>query len=270
MQYQVIPPPPSLNRYVKYFWTASINPLSIAQYKLRTMVDDSSGMIFQRRVNQSAILTKGELIPKAFLYGQITGPTSSECLEEFSCVGVLFHPHTSHELFSFNSSILTDRMVDSNDIPGMKSLSEAILNTDCTFQAINLMVEYLERLISSVKGKEVLSRDVISYIRSHLGLVRVQEIKEYFKISERMLERHFLNQVGVNPRHFIQVTRFHEVTRRLRMQGNDRLIDIAYDLNFSDQSHFNSLIRKFANCAPRKLRSSLEKNIVNVFLYSDT
>lgn len=233
------------------------------------MVDDSSGMIFQRRVNESAILTKGELIPKAFLYGQITEPTSSDCLQEFSCVGVLFHPHTSHELFQFNSSVLTDKMIDLNDMPGMRSLSEAILNTDRTSQAVSLMVEYFERQVSSIKRKDLLSRDVISFIRNHMGLVRVQELKDHFKISERMLERQFLNQIGVSPRHFIQVTRFHEVTRRLRAQGNDRMIDIAYDLNFSDQSHFNNLIRKFANCAPRKLRSSLEKNVVNVFLYSD-
>lgn len=93
MQYDIIMPPKSLHPYVKYFWTATVDPRETPNYKLRTLVDDSCGLIFQRSDVSSAVVTKGEVIPNAFLYGQITQPTASDCLRQFSCVGVLFHPY---------------------------------------------------------------------------------------------------------------------------------------------------------------------------------
>lgn len=268
MQYDIIMPPKSLHPYIKYFWTATVDPRETPNYKLRTLVDDSCGLIFQRSEGSSAVVTKGEAIPNAFLYGQITQPTASDCLRQFSCVGVLFHPYTAHELFGFNSALFADRMIDLGDLPEFVSLSGMMTETHCPIRATQRLMSFFERKALMARRRDSLVRDIAAYVRSRLGLLTVREIKEYFNISERTLERYFQEQIGVNPSHFIQITRFNEIIRRFRIQGDAKMIDIAYDLNFYDQSHFNSVVRKFANCSPVKLKHALSRNVVNVFLYA--
>jgi len=268
MKYKIIYPPPILLPYVKYFWTVEIDPASIATYQMRTLVDDSSGMIFQIRVNSSAIKSNGLVIPQSFLYGQTIQPTINECICPFSCIGVLFHPYALHQLFRLNSSAITNKMINWLDISEEKELADRILNSNTIEEGINHLSNFLIGIVNKRNIRFAQSKYFITYIQENKGQINVNKLLANHNISERTLERLFINEIGVTVKHYIQVTKFQEILKRFELQNNDRLIDIAYDLAFTDQSHFNNMVRKYSQCTPKKLKDSIvkENRIVNVFL----
>jgi len=74
-------------------------------------------------------------------------------------------------------------------------------------------------------------------------------------ISERTFERVVLNYTGYTPCNLLRIKRFQAASNQLLLVKSDKLTEIAYDNNYSDQSHFVKEFRKFSGVPPRKFQS---------------
>jgi AraC-like DNA-binding protein len=77
-------------------------------------------------------------------------------------------------------------------------------------------------------------------------------------ISERQFERRFTQTVGLSPHVYIRVKRFNEAIRLIKTGQFERLTDVAYALNFSDQSHFIRDIKAFSGMTPTSLAQKVD------------
>jgi len=82
---------------------------------------------------------------------------------------------------------------------------------------------------------------------------RVARVARSLAISERQLERRFLATVGVTPKRWQQLNRFHRAMTAMRASTADVLIDTAMSAGYYDQAHFNRDVRRRTGMTPTAL-----------------
>lgn len=83
------------------------------------------------------------------------------------------------------------------------------------------------------------------------GDVRVAVVARSLGLSERQLERRFLQRVGITPKRFATLLRFERALALARTAPS--LTAAALDAGYYDQSHFIRDFRRFAGIAPGEL-----------------
>lgn len=263
MGYKRYAPCKELKDVVQYFWSAAIDCGS-GNFHINTFVDDSSGIIFHHNDGHSVIQSSTTHLPKAIVYGQITSPSTSFSNTSFSVVGVLFYPHVINGLWSLAASELTDNVQNLENVLNIGTLTDTVINTEEVSEQIQLISQFLLKFVKRTDVHYSWVKDAVSYIKSQHGLVKVSDVSEYFKISERKLERDFKVAIGVTPKHYIQVSRFQKVLQELKKENARNLTTLAFEYNYSDQPHFNRTFRKLSGFNPRKLKSLLNEDVVNL------
>jgi AraC-like DNA-binding protein len=265
MEYQIINPPDSLRDLIRYFWTFEVRMVPRSGIKISTYVDDSSGIIFQQHSGSSAIKKDGQNIPRYLVYGQITDPSFNYSETGFSAVGVVFHPQALKQLFKVDAYYLRDRIFPMEEFEKKDCILEKLLNATDLSLKVSLLSQLILKRSKTAIDEDQLVKHSIRLIKSN----QVHGVKELVKlsgISERQLERRFLCSVGVPPRHYFQIAKFETVVRTMREQTEGKLVDIASDLCFCDQPHFNKMIKKFSGLNPHMFQAYVKREFLNVLI----
>jgi AraC-like DNA-binding protein len=91
--------------------------------------------------------------------------------------------------------------------------------------------------------------------------IRVPQLLKRLHVSERHLERGFLRALGVSPHQYIRILRFREALHLMRAGQFDRLSDVAYDLNYVDQSHFIKDTKALSGYTPGQLVTAVDAGV---------
>lgn len=73
--------------------------------------------------------------------------------------------------------------------------------------------------------------------------------------SPYVFRKLFLRNVGFTPKHYLRIERFRTAIHRLTPAAS--LPDVAFDAQFSDQSHMTREMDHFASMTPGRIRSSV-------------
>lgn len=87
---------------------------------------------------------------------------------------------------------------------------------------------------------------------------RLAQVARDLGVSERHLRRVFTTEIGLSPRLFVRVRRFHRAVGALRAAGAARgagvsLAGIAADAGYADQAHFTRDAQALAGTTPARL-----------------
>ena len=74
--------------------------------------------------------------------------------------------------------------------------------------------------------------------------------------------------MGISPFSYIRVRRFNEALRLMQTGQYDTLTEVAYALNFHDQSHFIRDIKTFTGITPKSLSQKVNDFFHNQAGYS--
>ncbi|MCL1675359.1 helix-turn-helix transcriptional regulator [Elizabethkingia meningoseptica] len=97
---------------------------------------------------------------------------------------------------------------------------------------------------------------IITYIQQHIKdkeKIRIQVIAEQFGISGNYFGEYFKQQTGISYQDYLLDYRLKLVETYLR-HSSIRLSEIAYELQFSDESHLSKLFKKYRGMTPGKYR----------------
>lgn len=99
------------------------------------------------------------------------------------------------------------------------------------------------------------------------GQATLHELRKRLKCSEKKIIRCFCDKLDITPKDYMRIVRFRNSLNFLKNKTLP-LTDIAYELEFYDQSHFIKEIKSFTGLAPKKLYNSLHniKDDVLVFI----
>lgn len=258
MTINVYPAPEVLQDYVEYFWSANRVGEDAAELEITSFVNGASGILFQHHNGNSVFASSAgdksqtETLPSAYAYGQLTQPNLILAKGSYSVTGVIVKPHAWHVLFGLSATELTERRIELNEF-STENLTERLLNENRQQARIALLTDFLISRREHIKTADLLVQESLRLIHRNIRSVKVMHVLKHLQISERQFERRFRQAIGLSPYFYIRVIRFQEALKLMQAKQFRRLSEIAFFLNFADQSHFIKDIKEFSGITPKRL-----------------
>lgn len=247
-----MPPPDCLRDYVDHFWSIeSLSPPD-GQLVIRTIADNTSGIVFQHHQGNTAFSKKDGMVGTSLVFGQKDRAVECSTSSPFSMTAAQFKPWALCELLGTDPSALTNGLVDLNEFFG-EDVNQRLLENGSAMGRVSLLTRFLVGKLPGRIEPDRLVRHALEMIHANPGFASVPGLLEYYDISDRQFERRFKQTVGVTPIFYIRVNRFNEGLRRIRSGRYVKLSDVAYSLNYSDQSHFIKDFNAFSGQPPSQL-----------------
>lgn len=232
------------------------------------------GIVFHHKQGQPAIenivMQSGRQTspPTLFLYGP---GTESSVMNfkggSYTVMQVILKPHAIQALFGINALALKECTLELNEF-STDNINEQLMNARSEQHQIGLLTRFLVDKLKQAKARDKLVEESICLIHQSAGNITVRALLEYLAISERQFERRFSQTVGISPISYIRVKRFNEAMRLMKTGRYDTLAEVAYALNFYDQSHFIHDIKRFTGVTPKSLSQKVDDFVYNQAGYS--
>ena len=162
---------------------------------------------------------------------------------KFSIIGLVFHPLGIKHFQNINP-IVTDRFfaLGLNEVFEAKDEANRVQKLD----------EIFERLHQDFHAP-VINR-AVEIIINRRGDVYLNELAELLNTSRRTILRNFRAHLNCSFQDFKNVVKFRKaVEQNNQNTRSNKLSDLAYDLNYYDQSDFIKAFKSMTNETPKKL-----------------
>jgi len=246
MHYRQYAPAELLRNLVRYYWSLDGQQFSISRLSILSFGDRYPRLIFQDIDCFEPILHEetGEEMPLCYLKGVRTRPTEVFMHGAFSHFGVSFYPHALTTFFGIGADDLTNQMPDINLVYRC-NLAERLRNRTHLDR-----VAILDSFLLGKMAKMSLDFSVQSIIHKKEGVCGMEKLASSFRISERQLQRRFKKQVGIPLKRYERISRFELALHQLATVNYRKLTSIAFELGYTDQSHFIKEFQEFAGMSP--------------------
>lgn len=215
-------------------------------------MDGCPGLIFHQTENGEFYQNEKRL-STAFLYGQATTHGELYASHKSQMVGVFFYPHALSSIFGLQANELTNDCINLDCLPlSRKShLVYKLLAAASVDAQVDILSTYLLKEIqANSRHIDKTVEQALSLIIKSDGTISLSDLRSILQVSERSFERKFKQAVGVAPKLFSRICRFQASLRQLRNNKFNKLSDIAFDREYSDQSHFIRTFKQFAGFSP--------------------
>jgi AraC-like DNA-binding protein len=260
LQYNVLPVHQILKKDVECFRV--IKYASDAGSAIKVSPNGMPGIVFQHQDGQSAIenISMPSRIvstPTLFLYGLGTEPSIMNYKKgSYTTIQVIFKPQALNTLLGINALAL-DGFAELNEF-STQDLNLRLMEAENENEQVALLTRFLVAKFERTKHRDILVEESLHLIQEKVGSIRVKYLLDDLNISERQFERRFSQTVGLSPEAYIRVKRFNEAIRLMKVGQYERLTDIAYALNFHDQSHFIREVKAFSGMTPTSILQKAE------------
>jgi AraC-like DNA-binding protein len=248
MSYVARPPTPPLAKFVEYVWASQGAPAHATERVVPTgtleflvnLVDDDV------RIYDAA--GRSQWLSGAVVSGAYRHPFMFDTRENASVVGVHFRPGLAGVVLGVPPGELVDRHVDLDALWGRRAreLRERLCAATTTHQRFAILEA---ELASRLDERRV--HPVVGYALDMLAQpqARVGDIAKRTSLSQRRLIEIFNAAVGLTPKRFGRVLRFHRATALGRSAALD-WTRIAYECGYYDQAHLIRDFRELADLTP--------------------
>ena len=145
--------------------------------------------------------------------------------------------------FSFNNNTL-----DIVDPSIKKTLYEIVFSNNSIEEVQNEIESFFLQLI-----KEEININHVHKINTIQHSTSIEEIEDLLCKSYRTIHRYFNNNLDINPKEFVLMKKVR--TAMILLLENKSISNVAYDLDFTDTSHFIKTFKKYTNQTPTEFRN---------------
>lgn len=252
MQYKIYPVCKELKPWVRYFWSYDATMGEKLTLHIRSFADRFPRLIYQDTDNYAPILGQqnSESRPRCYVSGIDTKPTDATWLGSFSHFGVSFFPHALPAFWGIDATMLTDVTPDITML-GKTDLPEKLRAAHSHKERVKHTSAYLIGKLQTRK-QDVLLNDIfhLTPIDSPTKNISIDNLVKQYKLSERQLQRRFKANVGVSAKKLQRISRFENALQILSNTNYGMLTNIAYELGYTDQSHFIKDFTVFSGMTP--------------------
>ncbi|MCU1374755.1 MAG: Helix-turn-helix, AraC domain protein [Actinomycetia bacterium] len=211
MRFERFPPSPPVARFVEGYWLVTWDRAGRAPDERQVPPQPVA----------SIVLGDGP--------ARLEGPSSATCTRTLAgagrMLGVTFRPAGFRPFAAGPLSELAERVVPYDELP----------------VDVDAVDAHLAALVPDEPRPSEATTLVVERIAADPSVVRVATLADHLELSERQLQRRFLDHVGVRPKQVIRRYRLAEAAERARTSDVDWAA-LAAELGYSDQSH---LVRDF-------------------------
>jgi AraC-like DNA-binding protein len=193
--------------------------------------------------------------------GQITQPLTMRATGNGRTFGIWFLPHGFSGFYPGALSELNDKVLPLDNVFSQNFLDAVknyLLDGD-TQTLITCTDNYLLKKLQSPANplKEKIVAHAVKYITNEKAGASLDVLVKDCNISNRYLQKIFLEKVGFSPKFFIKIARFQYALNHLINDENASLTSLAYDAGYYDQAHFINDFKQFTGFAPSRFQPAL-------------
>lgn len=174
-------------------------------------------------------------------------------------VGICFHPWAFNSLFGISQSEIINIKIPLNNVLNAtyNKLVGKLKGITNYLDAISTIQSYLVSILNNKQDTVIV--DAVNFITEKRGQVQMRTLYKRYNISERRLQQLFNSSIGMSPKRYSLLKKFHSSVTQLNLNRN--LTEIALNLDYYDQAHFINEFKSFAGICPSGMLK--EKNILN-------
>ena len=259
---------PHLAHIVKHYLLLESDSDAIKQ--MRLFSDGNTGVViclqnllFQKSGN------KIEPLPRTFVYGQINQFQDIFSIGRVSLIVVVFQPFGAHEFLKTPASVLKDQIVTLSNFVGNEAylFEEKILGSKVN--TIELVESFITSTVKSDQKSSEAVKAVVNLAVQNHGLISVTQLADYSCMSERQLERKFLEYVGHTPKQFTNIIKLQYFLKLLKNKSTQsNFTSLVYDAGFYDQAHLIKEFKKNTGLTPSQYQSQTQSLALNFFQFT--
>jgi AraC-like DNA-binding protein len=197
---------------------------------------------------------------------QITGPKThdeifavhngklSQVLIEFTACGFYCFFRCSPGNY-LNSTIALAKLLSSENI---QKLNDKLSATDNSNQHVSIIQQFIGSVNYLRHNKFSYLDTSIRLIEESHGNISVNNVCQQISISERQLNRKFIEITGLKPLQFIKLKQLHYIINLLHSEHFSSMKELAYETGFYDPAHFNHYFKKLTGMCPGSFLASEE------------
>lgn len=221
--------------------------------------DGFPGLMFQKTRENAILFPSGKRLSDFFLYGQTIKPIQIAIEAPYRLIIFQLHPYAPRVLFGVNPQTLNDDCYDlclveeakaTATVDELKKAENANDEIACISQFIKTLDE------NPIKASEDKIKIAIELILAQKGRITVKALTEQLYMTERTLQRRFIEHIGVSPKQFAKIVQFQSSMSHLSEDAVSKLTDIVYQNGYTDQSYFIKCFKKFTGIKPSAFRKS--------------
>lgn len=195
----------------------------------------------------------------AFLYCAAHKAVRLSIREPMKLFAIRFRPWGVSRFSTVSMANMLDRPVPpSESMNEMGSqLAEKLSSAASDMDRVKVADKLLTKALRSSSPVEPRLRRLLHAAKG--GRCSSAEMARTLAISNRSFSRLWNDVVGIQPRKFVQLMRFHTALEMI--DGGAKLSQVAADCGYSDQAHMARQIKKIAGLRPSSLRSRLGNKV---------
>jgi len=213
-------------------------------------------------VFQTAKAQKGtEVIGNLTLYGQTIQPAELHFREGFTFIACFLFPHTLTQLFGIAPKEINDSYLDITLLAQAKKfdLEERLLASASLEESLALIEKFILKLSAQSPTDDDRIIFATEQLKNSKGLLSLVQLRNELHITERSFQRLFENNIGISPNLYKRICQFQAAFDQIHQTSLLKLINVAYDSGFADQSHFIRVFKEFTGLTPNEYLAKLAR-----------
>lgn len=255
--YREHPPASLLRPFVRCVWELVADPDERSDNRLeRVLPDGCMEWVFHVGTPFRIERAPGQLERQthALIGGLTTRALLLEPTSDAWVLGVRFEPGHAWAALGFPANELVDLVVSADHDPWFAEVTERLheaLPADRVAQLQTALIARFANRPRPHRSVRDLGRAVSALVE---GRTTVDQVAQLCGLSPRQLQRRFLDEVGVGPKHLARIARFARAAE-LVSWTDQPLTAVAYAEGYADLSHFAREFRQLAGLTPRQYRA---------------
>lgn len=188
--------------------------------------------------------------------GQQTSRINLQFGEDHLVIQVCFRAGVMHQLLGkIPISKFQEREVNAEDFSDieMKNLNEQLRETNDYQRMISLIEHYLLKKISRLNIDNQPIDRAIAFMKDGTKSFSLDWLADQACLSTRQFERKFQDRLGMSPKYYSRIIRFHRAYQMKIKQPSLDWLDVAYACDYYDFSHLMRDFKAFAEVTPSML-----------------
>ncbi|MCF2856035.1 helix-turn-helix domain-containing protein [Pseudoalteromonas sp. SMS1] len=253
--YTAIPPPVSLAPYVINFWYAHGATPDVPQ----AIHSDGCISILWVTAGESQI-NDVSIYSGAFLLGpQTTSHLWHFKTNQHTMFGVRLTPLGAKHFTTMPLKYAKNQCIELNELVSTTKLTMKISQPLATpRECINTLSAWLEAHLKRFSYQLPTAYSlVLKQIESKARSKKLSQLYDTMGVNSRCVERAFMDVMGIGAKEYATLMEVSKSRNAIKHNPNKSLTEIAYDLEYTDQSHFIRQFKKVMKITPKQYRMRL-------------
>lgn len=171
--------------------------------------------------------------------------------EQVAVVGIVFRAGAAAPFFRQRMDVLANEHIDLDALAGSgaHTLRQRLLEAGDATTRLQIVQAWLLRQASSARPHAAIAH-ALRVFDAAPQVQRIDAIAAHCRLSPRRFSELFREQVGMSPKRYARLQRFHRVIAQVHRRNVVDWAGVAVDCGFHDQPHLAHEFRAFAGMTP--------------------